>query len=70
MLCLVDVSFLLTTVTLPRYICYLNAHVLTTFSYHVINRCTFRVERPHCLLYDAVIISDCYSVFGRITGEL
>ena len=70
MLRLVDVSFVLTTVTLPRSICYLNANVLTTFSYHVINRCMFWVERPYCLLYEAVSISDYYSVFGRITGEL
>jgi hypothetical protein len=45
-------------------------NVLTTFSYHVINRCTFRVERPYCLLYKAASVSDYYSVSGRITGEL
>ena len=70
MLCLVYVSILVTGVSPQRSICSLNGNVLTTLSYRVINRCTSWVERTFCLLYEAVSISDYYSVFGRITADL
>ena len=37
---------------------------------HVINRCTCRAESSFCLFYEAINISACYSIAGRMTCKL